>query len=102
MPITVFQATALFVVSVLPFLALPWVTGWVRLFAGICALLGAAGQARVARHYHISLLYGLTHPLGALIFCYMLLRSTAITLWQGGIVWRDTFYPLDELRKGIV
>jgi hypothetical protein len=32
----------------------------------------------------------------------MVLRSTIITLRQGGIVWRDTFYPLDELRRGLV
>jgi hypothetical protein len=40
--------------------------------------------------------------LGGLLFCYMLLRSTVVTLRQGGIVWRDTFYPLDELRRGVV
>jgi hypothetical protein len=28
------------------------------------------------------------------------LRSTAVTLWQGGVTWRDTFYSLDELRRG--
>jgi hypothetical protein len=32
----------------------------------------------------------------------MLLRSTIVTLRQRGIVWRETFYPLDELRRGIV
>ncbi len=47
-------------------------------------------------------LYCLTLPLGAVIFSYMILRSTIITLRQGGIVWRDTFYPLDELRRGLV
>jgi 2-keto-4-pentenoate hydratase len=47
-------------------------------------------------------LYGLTHPLGAVIFCWMVVRSTIVTLWQGGIVWRGTFYPLKELRKGMV
>jgi hypothetical protein len=47
-------------------------------------------------------LYGFTHPLGALIFCWMLLRSAIATLWRGGVVWRDTFYPLEELRKGMV
>ena len=46
--------------------------------------------------------HALTQPIGAAIFGYMLLRSTVVTLWQGGIVWRETFYPLEELRRGIV
>ena len=50
----------------------------------------------------ISPLYCLTLPLGALIFAYMILRSTIVTLRQGGIIWRGTFYPLDELRRGLV
>jgi len=41
-------------------------------------------------------------PIGATVFAYMVLRSTVITLRQGGIVWRNTFYPLDELRRGLV
>jgi hypothetical protein len=47
-------------------------------------------------------LYAFTHPLGALLFSYMLLRSTVVTLKQGGVVWRDTFYALDELKRGVV
>jgi glycosyltransferase involved in cell wall biosynthesis len=31
---------------------------------------------------------------------YAIFRSTVITLKQGGIRWRDTFYPLDKLRAG--
>jgi hypothetical protein len=46
--------------------------------------------------------YALTHPLGALLFGYMLARSTVVTLWRGGVVWRGTFYPLEELRRGVV
>jgi len=46
--------------------------------------------------------YGLTHPLGAVLFSWMLARSAIATLWRGGVVWRDTFYPLKELRKGLV
>ena len=40
--------------------------------------------------------------LGAAIFAYMILRSAAVTLGRGGVVWRDTFYSLDELKKGLV
>jgi hypothetical protein len=40
--------------------------------------------------------------LGALIFAWMLARSTVVTLWNGGITWRGTFYPLEELKRGVV
>ena len=36
------------------------------------------------------------------VFLYALLNSTFVTLRQGGIRWRDTFYPLDALRAGNV
>ena len=33
---------------------------------------------------------------------YAILNSAMVTLRQGGIRWRDTFYPLDLLRRGSV
>jgi hypothetical protein len=33
---------------------------------------------------------------------YALLISTFVALRQGGVRWRDTFYPLDTLRAGTV
>ena len=63
------------------------------------ALAAHAGTARVMK---AASLYALTQPLGAVIFGYMLLRSTVVTLRQGGVVWRNTFYPLEELRRGLV
>ena len=30
---------------------------------------------------------------------FAFVRSMAITLKQGGVRWRDTFYPLEELRR---
>jgi hypothetical protein len=32
----------------------------------------------------------------------MLLRSMIVTLRQGGVMWRDTFYKLEDLKKGVV
>jgi hypothetical protein len=36
------------------------------------------------------------------VFLYAVLNSTYVTLCQGGICWRDTFYALDILRAGTV
>jgi cellulose synthase/poly-beta-1,6-N-acetylglucosamine synthase-like glycosyltransferase len=36
------------------------------------------------------------------LFPYAVLNSTFVTLRQGGIRWRDTFYPLETLRAGNV
>ncbi len=37
-------------------------------------------------------------PLTGLLLIYMVLRSAYLALTQRGIRWRDTLYPLDELR----
>lgn len=50
------------------------------------------------RHSKISTWQALTFPAGALLFLYSLLRSSFITLREGGINWRGTFYSLGELR----
>ncbi len=36
------------------------------------------------------------------MFRYAVLNSTFVTLRQGGIRWRETFYPLKTLRAGNV
>jgi hypothetical protein len=41
-------------------------------------------------------------PLMFPLFLYAVLNSTFVTLRQGGIRWRDTFYPLEVLRAGNV
>ena len=88
--------------SVLPFFGLAFATGWARLLAGIAAGAAVLIHAAMVWTTEASPLYGLTHPLGALLFCWMIGRSAVATLWRGGVVWRDTFYPLEELRKGMV
>lgn len=46
--------------------------------------------------------YFLLHPISSTVFIYILLQSTFLTLSRGGVVWRGTKYPLEELRKGMV
>lgn len=88
--------------SVLPFMALWATSGLPRVLAAVAVLAALARHALATHAMRISPLYALTHPLGAAICSYMVLRSAVVTLWRGGIVWRDTFYSLKELRKGLV
>jgi hypothetical protein len=88
--------------SILPFAAAGFASGTARALALAACAAAVASQMLTAHGNRISLLYGFTHPLGAAIMVYILARSTAVTLWRGGVTWRGTFYPLDELRKGVV
>ena len=96
------QLLGLLCMNVAPFVLLPFVRGWALALALISVTIAVGFQIGVTQVMRVSWLYALTEPLGALFFCYMLLRSTVVTLRQGGIVWRDTFYALEELRRGMV
>jgi Glycosyl transferase family 2 len=96
------QIFALMAMNVVPFVGLFFGHGWIRAFAAIAVLIALCFHLGVDVVMQISPLYCLTLPVGAAVFAYMVLRSTVVTLRQGGIVWRDTFYPLDELRRGLV
>jgi glycosyltransferase involved in cell wall biosynthesis len=91
------------ILSVLPFLALAFTHGttfWLAAAASAGAVLFNAAVLRGSGAE--SPLYGIAHPVGALLFSWIAIRSMVVTLWRGGIIWRDTFYPLDELRRGSV
>ena len=96
------QVIALSWIFIFPAAALPWLRGWAFVFALIAVGLPVVTEAGVALEFGISPLYALTFPLGALIFVWMVTRSTFVTLWSGGITWRGTFYPLEELKRGVV
>ena len=53
----------------------------------------------LSRHSGISTWNALFFPVSALVFAFALLRSMLLTLKQGGVIWRGTFYSLAELRK---
>lgn len=97
-----FQLVAMLATFVAPWVALPFLRGWALIFDAIAVAMMLAIHSGVCIEVGASPVYALTEPIGALIFCWMLARSTIVTLWNGGIEWRGTFYPLEELRKGLV
>ena len=88
--------------NVAPFVGIFISHGWIRVLAAIAVVIAVGFHAGVAIVMRVSPFYALTHPIGAMLFCYMLLRSTVVTLWRGGVTWRDTFYPLEDLKRGVV
>ncbi|MGH9677498.1 MAG: glycosyltransferase, partial [Candidatus Acidiferrum sp.] len=98
----VFGCAAMLLLNILPVLGLLLGHGWIRLFSAMAVVVAVSFHVGVDLGMRVSPLYGLTYPLGAALFCYMVARSTVVTLWQGGVIWRDTFYPLKELKRGVV
>lgn len=88
-------------VSVAPLAALFTAAGWTRIFAAAAAMGGMTVEALLVSAITASVppVYALFHPVGALIFDYMLARSAILTLWNGGVSWRGTFYPLSQLKR---
>ena len=100
--LVIVQLVATLGMFVLPWALLPFVRGWALAFNAIALAAILATHAGVCIEVGESPLYALTEPVGALIFCWMLMRSTIVTLWNGGVEWRETFYSLKELKRGVV
>jgi hypothetical protein len=99
---TVISAFGLAFLNYGPFLGLWLAHGWARVPYGIDLLsmlliyIGMSWRSAVPAYYL------LLHPVSTTLFIYTLLRSMILTLWNDGIVWRGTKYPLEELRRGMV
>jgi len=75
--------------------AVPWLRA-----AGAAALTVQVGvSVVVARWTRGRILPALLSPLAVLVMSFALLRSAALTLRRGEIVWRGTEYPLSLLRE---
>ena len=101
-PLVAIAVVALLLMNVAPIFGVFFGQGWTRVFAVAAFVIALCFHTGVDIGMRVSPFYAFTHPLGSLLFSYMLLRSTVVTLKQGGIIWRDTFYPLEDLKRGVV
>jgi glycosyltransferase involved in cell wall biosynthesis len=101
-PRTLISAFGLAFLNLMPFVGLLAAHGWARspYAAALCAMfviyVGMSWRSGVPPYYFF------LHPVSTVLFIYTLLRSMVLTLWDDGITWRGTKYPLEELRKGMV
>jgi GT2 family glycosyltransferase len=93
---------ALAFLNLMPFAGVLMAHGWARLayavalFGMFSIYVGMSTKSDIPPYYFV------LHPVSSTLFVYTMLRSTFLTLGRGGVVWRGTFYPLEELRKGMV
>ena len=96
------SAFGLVFLNLMPFLGLWLAHGWARLPYAVALVsmfliyVGMSWRSKVPAYYF------LLHPVSTALFVYTLLRSMFHALWNDGIIWRGTRYPLEELRKGMV
>jgi glycosyltransferase involved in cell wall biosynthesis len=96
-------AGSLFMILILCIVIAGLVTGSVAgLLAGLSPLSLIVPAAIMARRLGWSWPCAVCMPFMFPVFMYAVLNSTYVTLRQGGVRWRDTFYSLETLRAGTV
>jgi len=95
-------SVAMAILNLLPFWGTFFAPGWTRIPYAVTLASMFLLYAGIWRKVEISPWYFLLHPVSTVLFIYTMLRSMIVTLWNGGVEWRGTFYPLEELKKGLV
>jgi len=75
--------------------------GWLPLAVQAACIVAAAASA-AKRLDKPALVLAALYPLSCLLLTFAVWNSAVRTLWRGGVRWRDTFYPLADLRRGLV
>ncbi len=100
--VTVVSSLIALAFNVAPF-ALVWVASgparWMFLASDLVLLGVCAASARATQ---LNPWAALGFPVSVLLFVYIQWRTMILTLAQGGIRWRDTFYPLAVLKANRV
>ncbi|MDN3549402.1 glycosyltransferase [Mucilaginibacter aquaedulcis] len=93
---SILNATMALVCFTLPIpLMLIFGSSEIRLMAGVVFLFQVIYMVAVRPN---KWWYALMIPFGSLLMAYVSLKSALITIRQGGIYWRDSFYSLDLLK----
>jgi glycosyltransferase involved in cell wall biosynthesis len=93
---------ALAFLNLMPFAGVWLAHGWAKLGYGVALFSMCSIYVGMSRKSDIPPYYFVLHPVSTTLFVYTMLRSTFLTLGLRGVRWRGTFYPLEELRKGMV
>jgi glycosyltransferase involved in cell wall biosynthesis len=101
-PRTLIAAFGLAFLNLMPFLGIGLAQGWERAPFAVALVSMFSIYVGMSLRSGVPAYYFLLHPVSTALFIYTLLLSMFHALWNDGIIWRGTRYPLEELRKGMV
>src|SRR5216683_3285730 len=101
-PRTLASCLALAFLNFTPFVGVWIAPGWERVPYAVALLSIFLIYAGMSFRSAVPPYYFFLHPVSTTLFVYTMLRSMFLTIWNSGIVWRGTKYPLEELKKGRV
>jgi len=99
---TLISAFGLAFLNVGPFFGVWLAQGWARIPYAVALASMFLIYIGMSRRSDVPAYCFFLHPVSSALFIYTLLRSMTLTLWNDGIEWRGTRYPLEELRRGVV
>jgi cellulose synthase/poly-beta-1,6-N-acetylglucosamine synthase-like glycosyltransferase len=100
--VVLFATLSMLLFFIWPFVAV-WVTeGWTRVLYGVAVGLMLLLYVGAARAQRTPVWYGVLWPVACVLFLVVMWNATVYALWNRGIEWRGTHYPLDELRANKV
>ena len=96
---TLVNCWIIFFVHVYPFVGLFFGPEWARALCGFSIIILFAVYNYSKKYTNVSLRYFFIHPISALLYIWAILNSMVKILSRGGMEWRGTVYPLEELKK---
>jgi len=97
-PVALAVSASALLMNFWPFVAALTANGWLRTLNVLIVVVIYSILFSNARRLGISRAFIFAYPAAILMIVYILLRSMAVTLRNGGISWRGTHYPLAQLR----
>ncbi len=88
----------LLVLNIGPFAGLILAPGWSRVVYALAVAVVFAIYLGESWYSDVKWYFFLFHPISTVLFAYILLRSMLLTLRHGGVIWRGTKYPLEDLK----
>ena len=101
-PRTLVSCLGLAFLNLGPFFGIWLAHGWARLPDAVALVSMFLIYCGMSLRSPIPPYYFFLHPVSSTLFIYTVMRSMWLALSNRGIVWRGTFYPLDELKRGLV